>query len=87
MPIASDSSVGEESSCNAEDTGSLPGSGRSAGVDRLSTPVFLGFPCGTAGKESACNEGDLVLNPGLGGSPGERKGYLLPYSSRQNSMD
>ena len=23
--------------------------------DRLSTPVFLGFPCGSAGKESASN--------------------------------
>ena len=30
---------------------------------RLSTPVFLGFPGGSAGKESACNVGDL----GLGG--------------------
>ena len=27
--------------------------------DRLPTPVFLGFPCGSAGKESACIEGDL----------------------------
>ena len=27
--------------------------------DRLPTPVFLGFPCGSAGKESACNVGDL----------------------------
>ena len=25
----------------------------------LPTPVFLGFPCGSAGKESACNVGDL----------------------------
>ena len=23
--------------------------------DRLPTPVFLGFPCGSAGKESVCN--------------------------------
>ena len=23
--------------------------------DRLPTPVFLGFPCGSAGKESTCN--------------------------------
>ena len=29
--------------------------------DRLPTPVFLGFPCGSAGKESACNVGDLGL--------------------------
>ena len=27
--------------------------------DRLPTPVFLGFPCGSAGKESACNVEDL----------------------------
>ena len=31
--------------------------------DRLPTPVFLGFPCGSAGKESACNVGDLGLIP------------------------
>ena len=28
--------------------------------DRLPTPVFLGFPCGSAGKESVCNAGDWV---------------------------
>ena len=27
--------------------------------DRLTAPVFLGFPCGSAGKESAHNVGDL----------------------------
>ena len=27
--------------------------------DRLPTPVFLGFPCGSAGKESACSVRDL----------------------------
>ena len=26
--------------------------------DMLPTPVFLGFPCGSAGKEYVCNEGD-----------------------------
>ena len=41
---------------------------------RLPTPVFLGFPCGSAGKESACNAGDLGLIPGLGSSPEEGKG-------------
>ena len=40
--------------------------------DRLPTPVFLGFPCGSAGKESAYNTGDLGSIPGLGRSP--RKG-------------
>jgi len=31
--------------------------------DRLPTPGFLGFPCGSAGKESACNAGDLGWIP------------------------
>ena len=32
-----------------------------AGITALfGTPVFLGFPCGSAGKESSCNVGDLV---------------------------
>ena len=43
---------------------------------RLSTPVFLGFPGGSAGKESACNVGDLLSTPELGQSPGE--GNWLP---------
>ena len=28
-------------------------------MDRLPTPILLGFPDGSAGKESACNAGDL----------------------------
>ena len=55
--------------------------------DRLPTPVFLGFPCGSAGKESACNAGDLGSIPGLGRSPGEGKGYPLQYSGLENSMN
>ena len=54
--------------------------------DRLPTPVFLGFPCGSAGKESACNAGDLGSIPGLGRSPGEGKGYPLQDSGLENSM-
>ena len=53
---------------------------------RLPTPVFLGFPCGSAGKESACNVGDLGLIPALGRSPGEGKGYPLQYSGLDNPM-
>ena len=34
--------------------------------DRQPTPVFLGFPCGSAGEESACNVGDLGLSLGWG---------------------
>ena len=39
-----------------------------AQLDRLPTPVFLGFPCGSAGKESAYSVGDLGSIPGLGRS-------------------
>ena len=35
--------------------------------DRLTTPVFLGFPGGRDGKESTCNEGVLGSIPGLVG--------------------
>ena len=55
--------------------------------DRLPTPVFLGFPCGSARKESTCNVGDLGLIPGLGRSPGAGKGYPLQYSGLENPMD
>ena len=56
-------------------------------MDRLPTPVFLDFPCGSTGKESACNAGDLGLIPGLGRSSGEGKGYPRQYSGLENSMD
>ena len=62
----------------------IPGSGRSAGEGiGYHTPLFLGFPCGSAGKESARNVGD----PGLGRFPGEGNGYPLQYSGLGNSMD
>ena len=56
-------------------------------MDGLPTPVFLGFPCGSAGKESVCNVGDLGSIPGLGRFPGGGKGYPLQYSGLENSMD
>ena len=55
--------------------------------ERLPTPVFLGFPCGSAGKESTCNVGDLRSIPGLGRCPGEGKSYPLQYPGLENSMD
>ena len=55
--------------------------------DRLPTPVFLGFPCGSADKESACNVGDLGLIPTWGRSPGEGKGYPFQYSGLENTMN
>ena len=51
------------------------------------TPVFLGFPGGSAGKESGCNVGDLGSTPGLGRYPGKGKGHPLQYSDLENSMD
>ena len=47
--------------------------------NRLPTPIFLSFPCGSAGKECDCNAGDLGSIRGLGRSPGEGKGYPLQY--------
>ena len=55
--------------------------------DRLPTPVFLGFPGGSASKESACNVGDLGSVLGLGRSPEEGNGYPLQYSGLETSMD
>ena len=46
--------------------------------DRLPTPVFLGFPCGSAGKESACNEGGLGWYPWAGEFPWRRERLLTP---------
>ena len=37
--------------------------------DRLPTPVFLGFPGGSACKESTRNVGDLGSIPGVGKIP------------------
>ena len=55
--------------------------------DRLPTPVFLGFPRGSAGKESACNAGELGSIPGSGRCPGEGNGCPLKYSCLGNPMD
>ena len=52
--------------------------------DRLPTPVFLGFPGGSAGKESSFSTGDLGLIPGLGRSPGEGNSYPPQYSGQDN---
>ena len=55
--------------------------------DRLPTPVFLGFPCGSAGKESACNAGELGSIPELGGSPRGGHSNPLQYSCLENPRD
>ena len=40
-------------------------------IDRLPTPVFLGFPGGSDGKELVYNAGDPSSIPGSGKSAGE----------------
>ena len=82
-----DSSVGKESAHKQESPVQFLGRKICWRTDRLPTPVFLGFPCGSADKESACNVGDLGSIPGLGRSPGERKGYPLQNSGLENSID
>ena len=63
------------------DPGSIPGVWKIPWRrDRLPTPVFSGFPCGSAGKESPCNERDLSSIPELGRSPGEKNGHPLQYT-------
>ena len=59
----------------------------------LPTPVFLGFPCGSAGKESACNVGDLGSIPGLGKSPEKGKAthssilaWRIPWTKSMGSQ-
>ena len=53
-------------------------------MDRLPTPVFMGFPGGSDGKESTHNAGDLGLIPGLGRSPGGGHGNPFQYSCLEN---
>jgi len=54
---------------------------------QATTPVFVGFPGGSAGKESTWSAGDLGSIPGLGKSFGEGKGYPLQYSGLDNPRD
>ena len=46
--------------------------------DKLPTPVFLGFPCGSAGKESAFNARDLDFNPWVRKIPWRRERLPTP---------
>ena len=92
-----DDSVDKESACNVGDTDSIPGLGRLPWSrkwqlicqkrDRLPTPLFLSFLCGSVGKESACNVGALGSIPELGRPPGKGKGYPLWYSGLENLVD
>ena len=54
---------------------------------RLSTPKFLGFPCGSAVKNPLANAGDTGSILGLGRSPKEENGNPLQYSCLENPED
>ena len=66
--------------------------------ERLPTPVFLGFPCGSADKESACNVGDLGRSLGWEDprrrerrptpvfQPGEFQGLCSPWGHKESVM-
>ena len=47
--------------------------------DRLLTPVFLGFPCGSAGKQLPATWETWVRSLGWEDPPGEGKGYPLRH--------
>ena len=83
-----DSTVVKESTCNAGDPSSIPGSGRSAG-EGIGYPLQYSWAFLEAQllKESTCNVGDLGSIPGLGRSPGVGKGYPLQHSGLENAMD
>ena len=82
-----DSSVGKESACNTGDSGSIPGSRRSAGEG-------IGYPLQYSWASLAAQ---LVKNPpaiqeiwipSLGWDHLQKgKGYPLQYSGLENSMD
>ena len=81
-----DSSVGKESTCNAGDPSSIPGSGRSPG-EEIGYPFQYSwaFLVAQLVKNPPCNVGDLGSIPGLGRFPGKGKGYPLQYSGLENS--
>ena len=55
--------------------------------ENLSTPVFLGFPCGSVGKESAYNVGRPEFSPRVGKVPWRRDWLPTPAFCLENSMD
>ena len=73
-----DSSVGKESSCNAQDPGLIPGSGRSTG-EGIGYPLHYSWASLVAQlvKNPPVMWDYLGSIPGLGISPGEGKGYLF----------
>ena len=78
-------SAGKESTCNAGDLSSIPGSGRSTG-EGIGYPLQYSwaFTSGSEGKKCTCNVGHLGSIPGLGRSPGGGHGNTFQYSYLEN---
>ena len=55
--------------------------------DRLPTPVFLGFPGGSASKESTCNVRDLSLIPWIGKIPWRREQPPTPGGGHFHGLE
>ena len=82
-------SDGKESACNAEDPGSIPGSGRSP---EEGNGYSLQYSCQVVlvvknPPANAGGSGDPGLIPGSGRSPGVGNGNPLQYSCLENTMD
>ena len=73
-----DSSFGKESTCNAGDPGSIPGSGRSYVRDRLPTSIVLGFPGGSDGKRIHLQCRRPGFDPCVGKIPWKRAWQSTP---------
>ena len=80
------SPVGKESSCNAGNPGSIPGSGWSAG-ERIGYPVQYSWASLMAQLVKNLPAVREIWVGWLGRPPGEGKGYPVQYSGVENSMD
>ena len=83
-----DSSVGKESACNAGDSSSSPGSGRSTGKG-IGNPFWYSWASLVIQlvKNPPAMRKTWVRSLGWEDSPGEGKSYPLQYSGLENSMD
>ena len=86
LPGVSD---GKESTCNARDLGSIPGSGRSPREENRSPLQYSSVASLVAqtAKASSYNVGDPGSIPGLGRCPGEGNGNPLQCSCLEIPMD
>ena len=83
-----DNSVGKEPTCNAEDSGLIPGSGSSPG-EGIDYPLQYSWASFVAQmvKNLPAMQETWIRSLGWEDSPGEEKGYPLQYSGLENSTD